>query len=379
MIKNNRLDLLYGSNKDELSFYRIGAGVPLIGSIHNKSVAGLQVLPSGLDFAWVFSDNKTINHYEEKLDAEEQIKDSVSFEDLIDYSVNYEESSNSAYSVDDIFDFGTSSPDSSTSDDWFENSTSVPFLLNDEFNNLTVLHSNANMSINKDIHSTKQLQEKMDPEYVFIDVASPSSVDSGSISEDDLSNNTQNLILELLGLSQATIPDEVTTFNVATVTHDNLISQLPTNSSLTLADDNYASDESVWQMQHKSSFGKAKVGASKRSSRTIEQRLRKKVQNRKAASRYRDKKKYELDDIFNGAAGGRGLCGRAVAELAARRADFRRTADTGGSNRRRRQHRAVDEPQFWREQHTASDDCDSDHAAHAAAYRAARWPHIYAD
>ena len=158
------------------------------------------------------------------------------------------------------------------------------------------------MSINKDIHSTKQLEEKMDSEYVFIDVASPLSVDSGSISEDDLSNNTQNLILELLGLNQTTIPEEVTTFNMATVTNDNIIPQQPTNSSLSLLDDNYATDESVWQMQHKSTFGKAKVGVSKQSLRTTEQRLRKKVQNRKAASRYRDKKKYELGDIFNGAA-----------------------------------------------------------------------------
>ena len=309
MIKNDQQDLLYCSNEDEFIFYENGDGLSTHKSVYEQSFTKFHTYPPALDFQWVYSENDALkNDFE---NTKNHFGNSVAFQDFIDY----EESSSSEFLVDEIFDFGlSSSPGSSTSDEWIENTSCVPRLSDKLDSALTVLTS-------KEMLSSLPLKEEyIVPEYVFIKVSSPVSEDS--ISEDDFSSNTSILISELLGLDQTPLPNKATNFNVinSSFINKSVIHPEETLKSSSLDDSraskklfsenvqsgcndsyfnaNCDSNQSLWQ--HESNYGKVKKTPLKKSLKTTEQKLRKKVQNRKAASRYRDKRKYELDDIFNG-------------------------------------------------------------------------------
>ncbi|XP_002160144.1 uncharacterized protein LOC100197237 [Hydra vulgaris] len=310
MIKSDQQDLLYCSNEDAFNFYGNGDGLSNHDeSIYDKSsfTTKFHILSTALDFQWVYTENDVIkNDFGNFENAKNQLSSNITFQDFIEC----EESLSSDYLVNDMFDFGlSSSPESSTSDEWVENTTCISLLSDKIDRSFVVLE-------NREIISSLPIKEEYTvPECSFIDISSPVSDDS--ISEDDFSGNASILISELLGLDQNLLPNKNTNFNVfnANIINENEILKSSFSDEdcvgKKLSSENIQSDyneryfkascvsnENLWQIE--SNYNKS--SPFKKSLKTTEQKLRKRVQNRKAASRYRDRRKYVLDDIFNGAA-----------------------------------------------------------------------------
>ncbi|XP_065659462.1 uncharacterized protein LOC100197237 [Hydra vulgaris] len=306
MIKSDQQDLLYCSNEDALNFYGNGDGLSNHDeSIYDNSSTKFHILSTAFDFHWVYSENDVFkNDFGNFENAKNQSSSNITFQDFIEC----EESSSSDYFVDDMFDFGlSSSPESSTSDEWVENAACISLLSDKIDSSLMVLE-------NREIISSLPIKEEYTaPECAFIDISSPVSEDSTS--EDDFSGNASILISELLGLDWNLLPNKNTNFNVFNA---NLINENEILKSSFLDEDcvskklfsknsdyndhyfkaSCVSNENVLQLE--SNYNKS--SPFKKSLKTTEQKLRKRVQNRKAASRYRDRRKYVLGDIFNGAA-----------------------------------------------------------------------------
>lgn len=329
--------LLYGSN--HFDFYENVTGF-LDTFQGDKLSIGKNILDNtfGLDSFSYLLEATNENEIHQNLHTEKaDIDYTYSLDDIIDF----ETEPTITNSLDAIFDTDVSSPGSSSTSsyDILDTPVASPLSHDPHFYDLISYVSPGEILQDNSYSIPHGNLQGLEQEFKAV---SPLSVDSGFSSDDDYNTtNTAPLMLQLLGCEQTPtkqstlelghpLSDQILQFiedidneenpkmknepsfltvNASDINIDitSMNGAMPVKNKITFPEVKHEVRTAMMQTKHcevkePSKAGKVRAQSAKRKGRTPEQKLRKKAQNRKAASRYREKKKDEMGDIFVGVA-----------------------------------------------------------------------------